>query len=627
MPPRPPSTVWSVIAAIALLVIGGVGACKAGLVGADFMFDLEMARPALAEVPPVIDPASAPPRAVRRVVIVIIDGLRLSSSYGLPYLDELRRRGIDSHATSHYPTFSRPNYVTIVTGVPPIESGVRTNMHAAPVALDALMDRTRAAGLTSGFASDYDALPALFLRPERAPGDLDEDRRVDRFADPQADGAAPRDADAAHPLGRDEMIDPHDHRVDLPEEVARQQLDAPLVGAFDDARYSPWPGGFVDAARGLIASREDLAVLLIGVVDAAGHEHGGASPEYAIAAQTADRALARALAGVDLAQDAVIIVADHGHTDRGGHGGLEPEVVEVPLILVGKGVVPGAELGEARLADVAPTAAALLGLPAPGHGLGRTLTEALDLDDQTRGTIAAADAARLARNRQVVATAEIRAAGDRLENRALRGALVILLAAVAVFGAWWLRRLGGLRLDWKVLLGGVPAFFIVYYTLLGVVGQRFSPSLLPARGHLMTELAKYAVAGTVIHVVTGLRVLRHRTSLAERLAAANGIAWLGLFLAAVAAGVSWIYFPPPYTEVPGPKMMVMIPAIEVAVASYGVAIALGMIVEVIIFAARLSDLDARADRLEKTAAKVRERARRRTQSIPPPLGKPVDRDP
>lgn len=594
---RATSTAWTVIAAVALLVIGAIGAVKAGLVGADYMYDLEMARPALAEVPPVIATEGAPPRAARRVVIVIIDGLRLRSSYGLPYLDELRRRGVDSHATSHYPTFSRPNYATIMTGVPPIESGVRTNMHGAPVALDSLMDRTRAAGLTSGFASDYDPLPELFLRPE-----------------------AVRAAAADAPGARDELLDPRARRIDVPDEVARRQLDAPMVGAFDDARYSPWPGGFVDAARGLIASREDLAVLLVGVVDLAGHEHGGASPAYAEAAQVADRALARALEGIDLAQDAVIIVADHGHTDRGGHGGLEPEVVEVPLILVGKGVAPGADVGDARLADVAPTAAALLGLPAPGHGLGRTLTEALALSDAARGAIAGNDAARLARNRQVVATAEIRASAAQLENRARRGALVIGLALVAFAGMWWLRRMGGLRLDWRVLLGGVPGFFIVYYTLIGVIGQRFSPSLLPARGHLAEELAKYAVIGTVVHVVTGLRVLRRRTSLAERLAAANGVAWLGLFLAATAAGISWVYWPPPYTEVPGPATLVLIPAIEVAVASYGIAIALGLVVEVIVFAARLSDPEARADRLERTAAKVREKARRRTQSIPPIRG-------
>ena len=41
-----------------------------------------------------------------------------------------------------------------------------------------------------------------------------------------------------------------------------------------------------------------------------------------------------------------------------------------------------------------------------------------------------------------------------------------------------------MRLDSRVLLVSVPAFFVVYYALIGTVGQRFSPSLLPAQGHL-----------------------------------------------------------------------------------------------------------------------------------------------
>src|SRR5262249_32935635 len=92
-----------VAAALALLVLGAVGAVQAGLAGASFMFDLEQVEPALARVPPAIE-APDTPRLARRVFLVVIDGLRLDRSYGLPLLDELRRRGVDSDATSHYPT-------------------------------------------------------------------------------------------------------------------------------------------------------------------------------------------------------------------------------------------------------------------------------------------------------------------------------------------------------------------------------------------------------------------------------------------------------------------------------------------------------------------------------------------
>src|SRR5881394_1960417 len=135
-----------VIAALVLLALGAVGAVQAGLAGGRFMFDLEQDHPALANAGPVL-PDPHTPRLARRVYVVIIDGLRLDKSYELPFLDELRRKGVDSEAMTHYPTWSRPNYVSILTGVPPSASGVRTNHHSTPVALDSLMDRAHAIGL------------------------------------------------------------------------------------------------------------------------------------------------------------------------------------------------------------------------------------------------------------------------------------------------------------------------------------------------------------------------------------------------------------------------------------------------------------------------------------------------
>src|ERR1700712_3416608 len=152
-----------VAAALTLLVLGAIGAVQAGLAGASFMFDLEQVSPALSQVPPTLEDPHTP-RLARRVFLVVIDGLRLDRSYELPFLDELRRRGVDSEASSHYPSWSRPNYVSILTGVPPHASGVRTNHHSTPVALDSLMDRARAAGRRVATATDYDVLPRMFLR-------------------------------------------------------------------------------------------------------------------------------------------------------------------------------------------------------------------------------------------------------------------------------------------------------------------------------------------------------------------------------------------------------------------------------------------------------------------------------
>ncbi|HEY6037404.1 MAG TPA: alkaline phosphatase family protein, partial [Kofleriaceae bacterium] len=257
-----------VIAAIALSALGAIGAVKAGLAGADFMYDLEQVQPALAKTAPVL-PDPHTPRLARRVFLVIVDGLRLDKSYELPFLDELRRRGVDTEAQSHYPTWSRPNYVSILTGVPPVASGVRTNHHSTPVELDSLMDRVKAAGMHVAFATDYDALPKLFLR------------KRDAAREPRA---VPDEEDADDEIDIDAMERPLS-------EAAIRAPDANFVSPFDDARYAPWPGGFSEAGAQVAQGDAELVVLLVGAVDAAGHAHGGASQDYRVAAELADHAL------------------------------------------------------------------------------------------------------------------------------------------------------------------------------------------------------------------------------------------------------------------------------------------------------------------------------------------------
>jgi len=561
-----------VVAALTILVLGALGAVQAATAGGDFMFDLEQIQPALARTAPVID-AHPTPRLARRVYVVMIDGLRLDKSYQLPFLDELRRRGVDTEAVSHYPTWSRPNYVSILTGVPPSASGVRTNHHLTPVLLDSLMDRAHAAGMKVATATDYDVLPRLFLR-RRGAETPREPIQIDL------------DAHTESEIDLTTLEDPQPH-------AGIRAPDADLVSPFDDARYTPWPGGFAEAGAALVAGDADLVILLVGAVDLAGHSSGGASPAYRDAALVADHAVALALAKIDLSQDAVIITADHGHTDRGGHGGIEPEVVSVPLVLAGAGVKPGANSFDARLIDIAPTVSTLLGIPAPGHGFGRTLTELLALDSDTLVKRTASDAARISISVTVAADAEDRAASDVLEHRATRIAIVAGGAVLACVLAVLLIRRRVLRLDLKVLLVSVPAFFIVYVALIGLLGQRFSPSFLPAEGHIASTLLRYGIASMIAQLLASMWALRVHPTLGERLAAANGIAWTGLMLTMIPAGLIWAFFPPPYVSVPSPLWLVVIPAVEVAVACAAMNVALTLFVEVAVFVARAWQRDTR----------------------------------
>ena len=553
LPPDTPRTRQVVAAAIALVVLGGIGAIKAGGAGASFMEDLELAQPPLARTAPVVEDAHVP-RLADRVFLVIIDGLRLDRSYELPFLDSLRRRGVDGEAQSHYPTWSRPNYVSILTGVPPTASGVRTNHHTMPVMLDSLMDRARAAKLEVAIVTDYGLIPQLFLRPINP-----------------SDAFPPLDIE-----GVEDSLSP----------LAVHSPDARFATPFDDARYVPWPGGFSEAGSALVKGDAPLVVMLISVVDAAGHAHGADSPDYRAAAELADRALAGVLGHVDLDRDAIVITADHGHTGRGGHGGVEPEVLSVPLIMAGAGVEPGATANDARLIDLAPTVSALLGMPAPGHGLGRTLVEVLHEDAAARTQLLAADRARLAVTQKTVASADSRASSALLEDRAWRVGVVVTGALAAIAFAVLLIRRRVLRLDLRVLLVSVPAFFIVYYALIGTLGQRFSPSLLPEKGHLAGQMIKYGVAAMIAQLAASLWALRNQGNLAQRLAAANGSAWMGLMLTMLPAGLLWAVFPAPYLIVPGPLWLVLIPAVQVAVACAAIDAVLILCIEVIVFAAR-----------------------------------------
>ena len=546
-----------VIAALALLVLGTVGAVKAGIAGASFSFDLEQVTPALARSAPAIEEPGTP-RLARRVFVVIIDGLGLNHSYQLPFLDELRRRGVDTEAVSHYPSFSRPNYVSILTGVPPSASGVRTNHHLTAVQLDSLMDRAHAAGMHTASATDVTPLPRLFLRPRTA-------------------------LSAIPPIEIDRELHSTEEQFTT---AAVRYPDADLVSPFDDARYTPWPGGFSEAGAALAAGDAELVVMIVTVVDEAGHAYGAASRQYRQAAEIADRALARALGRVDLTQDAIVITADHGHTARGGHGGTEPEVMSVPLIVVGAGVRPGATSPDARLADLAPTVSALLGIPAPGHGLGRTLTELLTLDDSARVRRTVADNLRLISTRSVVAAAEARADLDVLEHRAARIAFVVAGTLFATVLAVLLRRRHVMRFDLRILAIAAPAFFVVYFALIATVGQRFSPSLVPAQGHLASALIRYGLVATLVQLLASLWALSKQPTLGTRLAMANGLAWVGFMLAMVPAALVWAFFPPPYVSVPSPYWLVLIPALEVGVACAALSFALTLAVEVVIFASR-----------------------------------------
>jgi len=139
------------------------------------------------------------------------------------------------------------------------------------------------------------------------------------------------------------------------------------------------------AVRGALREDADLVLIHLVDVDRAGHAHG-VGPEYREAAQALDVRLRAWSSGIDLTRDAVIVLADHGHLDEGGHGGDERRVLEVPFVLAGRGIrtpsgvrhPPTGPPDTETVATLAPTLAVLLDLPYPRDLSAAPTFQALD---------------------------------------------------------------------------------------------------------------------------------------------------------------------------------------------------------------------------------------------------------
>lgn len=277
-----------------------------GLSGADF----SGVRPDLSSPIPDATP--------RRVVLVIIDGLRDDVSRTMPTIEALRARGADVKLTVPQPSFTNPTWTTIVTGAPPQISGVTLNFFKGPVEVETLFDVAVGSGRTVVISSPEDA------------------------------GTLFRASDVATATEIIPWSDTEYMSATVVDNALR--LDAEAGGA-------------------------DLVFAVLGDVDVAGHAYGGDSPEYAEAAAKVDADLARLIEGLDDGNTTFVVLPDHGHIDAGGHGGWEDAATRTFAALAGPGVKQ--TTAEAYLEDIAPTVAVLAGMQAPLQGTGTAIDAVL----------------------------------------------------------------------------------------------------------------------------------------------------------------------------------------------------------------------------------------------------------
>ncbi len=141
-----------------------------------------------------------------------------------------------------------------------------------------------------------------------------------------------------------------------------------LVGA-----YASWIDDFRSGDTLEQIPDADLLVVHVGQPDWAAHDHGSRSSQYRAAVADVDAFLGRLIQTLDPARDALVVSSDHGNLAEGGHGGTEPEVTKIPLVVWGAGVTPGSQREIGRGRDVGPTIVSLLGVGPLQHATGRSL--------------------------------------------------------------------------------------------------------------------------------------------------------------------------------------------------------------------------------------------------------------
>lgn len=264
-----------------------------------------------------LPPAGSGPAVSERVVLVIVDGLRADAAAAMPTVRLLGDHGTRLALRAPQPTLSYPNWTTILAGSTPEIHGVVTNWHEGAAPVETLLDTAARAGAPFAVVGPSD-IATLFPAAGRATAS---------FFRPWSDGEY-------------------------------------LSGRFVD-----------EALRIARAAGPRLLVILLPDADEAAHREGGASTRYLEVVARIDEDLRRLVSGLQDGRTTFVIVTDHGHTDRGGHGGWEPAVIRVKGVISGLGARVGSL--SAGLEDIAPTIAVLCGIPVPRAATGRVLTGAL----------------------------------------------------------------------------------------------------------------------------------------------------------------------------------------------------------------------------------------------------------
>lgn len=275
------------------------------------------------------DPTMYTSPGIRRVVLVVADGLRPDAiaTFGLVKLQALMARGSYSlSARTVAPSVTAAAMTSLLTGVLPTEHGIRNDGFGIPKHVHQLSPLPRVlahAGIAS--AAYLAQLPAGYSW--------------------------------------------------LARQIARR------AGVYETHFIGEGSTEILSAARSHLArSWSGLLFFHWPDTDRAGHEFRWMSPEYEKAAQRVDAAIGDLVDLIEIDSDPstlLIVMADHGGggAERNDHDSEHPLDTTIPVILAGGGVRP-ARLGNVHLLDVSATVLWAFGARVPATYRGRALVEA-----------------------------------------------------------------------------------------------------------------------------------------------------------------------------------------------------------------------------------------------------------
>jgi predicted AlkP superfamily pyrophosphatase or phosphodiesterase len=242
-----------------------------------------------------------------KVILISVDGMRPDGmkACGNPYVAELEKTCAYTYAgRSVFPSVTFPCHFSMTHSVTPERHGILTNVYVPEVRpVVGLFEKIRMLGGVSAMFYGWEP-----LRDIAKPGSLRFSTYINAYA--------------------------------------RESSDTVLTDA---------------ALAGIAEDKPDFVFLyLVETDEKGGHDHGWMSEEYL-------RRISVALDNVKRVIDAtaeeyaIVLMADHGGHDR-SHGTDAPEDMTVPFFR-GEGFTPGEISRPVSLLDVAPTVAALLGIP------------------------------------------------------------------------------------------------------------------------------------------------------------------------------------------------------------------------------------------------------------------------